>query len=76
MAALMRIPVGTKVTCPRCSKVIGETVTEIVGGMMMEASLFKEISQSMRNGDRCWCDECHEYYFLNGSLHTENGWSR
>jgi hypothetical protein len=71
------IPVGTKVTCPKCRVVIGVTRVSMPMGITVEEKFFTWAKPfHFKNGDRMTCPVCpgEVWWMSTGSLHTDRGW--
>lgn len=68
------IKAGTKITCPMGHE-IGKLIRDIQPFDTLSVSVISfSAGQDFRPGDPAKCGHCGAWFFLMGSLHTENGW--
>ena len=67
---------GTQITCPRKGHAIGTLNRELISGGIVGLGIIDfEPGQERIAGERAICKLCGSMYFLQGMIHTIDGWS-
>lgn len=65
---------NTMITCPHCGTLIGTVVKDIHAGDMLRMEAIHFFGGNYRVGSRTVCYICAADWYMNGRLHTEEGW--
>ena len=69
------LPVGTEITCPRKNHLVGTLIKDLNSGELLRLSTVTfEPGQEKVQGEKCSCAICNSLYFVDGMIHTSDGW--